>query len=255
MKKKYRKTDDENYRSILSETGDIGEEIRPLEEKKKPAISAKQIHAAMAIAEAERIVPPRIREPKKDAKTDTFTRLKIGGERVYRLLLRAITEPDGRANVIYLLLMTSGLCGVACDEAAKATGKNITDYLISNRLSVCNLAAGTYHRLNPTLPVPKTAPIAAHVQGHIHDNPYKIGDVDVLAYAYRYDQLWAYFHPILDKCCQSPESYPILYALALQRAIEKAQEVANPEATIRFAFENTLFSAMRRDMARKNTPE
>ncbi len=246
MRKKYRKQDTGRYRAILSGTDDIKEEILPDPEvPKEPAIRAKEIYAAMNRAQQTPIAKPSPKPaptPTKQ-KLDTFAKLKIGANEVYRILVHAITEPTGKMNGIYLLLMLSGLAGVACQKAAGELETDAETYLVKNRLSVCNLAAGTFHKLHPDLVVPKTRPIAYHVLKNRENSAYMIGNIPVRQYAGRYQQLWKYFQPILQKCCTGPAEYPILYGLALQKGMEKTDEAANPEFMIRFVIENAIDAA------------
>jgi hypothetical protein len=48
---------------------------------------------------------------------------------------------------------------------------------------------------------------------------------------------WPRFLPLLGLCCAIPEEWPVLYAIALQQAIDQAQSVIPPDAAVALAIE------------------
>lgn len=193
---------------------------------------------------------------------------KMGAENIWNLFLSAFKEPDGRINAKAVLLWTSGLAGYACQlsawEKARLDGKSpelfsvqtkdgknfymgegINRPLLSGQNSIWNLAAGIYQKSEPSRPLPDIQELMKKSVAVIGNEDYKVwNEIDPYQMLKEYVQFWKLLEDIVTSCCKSPDEWPLLFGLVLQKALQMTVKVMPPEQNcLEMAMENALFTS------------
>lgn len=208
------------------------------------------------------------RQLNKVCEQEPLTGAKMGAENIWNLFLSMFKEPDGRINAKTVLLWTSGLAGYACQlsawEKARLDGKSpelfsvqtkdgknfymgegINRPLLSGQNSIWNLAAGIYQKLEPSRPLPDITELMKKSISVIGNEDYKVwNEIDPYQMLKEYTQFWKLHEDIVTSCCKSPDEWPLLFGLVLQKALQMTVKVTPPKQDcLEMAMENALFTS------------
>lgn len=200
---------------------------------------------------------------------DPLIGAKMGAEEIWHKLLKAFTENDGRLNATILMLWTSGLAGCACQlsawEKAEITGESpeilvftaidgrnfytgdaINAPLITNEYSVWHLAAGMYHELEPTKPLPDIDNLVGETITMLTEENYKMwGQINPHEMLNGYKHVWdnAIKNTITD-FCKDPDEWPILFGYVLQKTIQLVIKIfPSDQSCLEMIMRNALFTS------------
>lgn len=208
------------------------------------------------------------RQLNKVCEQEPLTGAKMGAENIWNLFLSMFKESDGRINAKTVLLWTSGLAGYACQistwEKARLDGKSpelfsvqtkdgknfymgegINRPLLSGQNSIWNLAAGIYQKLEPSRPLPDITELMKKSISVIGNEDYKVwNEIDPYQMLKEYTQFWKLHEDIITSCCKSPDEWPLLFGLVLQKALQMTVKVMPPKQDcLEMAMENALFTS------------
>lgn len=208
------------------------------------------------------------RQLNKVCEQEPLTGAKMGAENIWNLFLSMFKESDGRINAKTVLLWTSGLAGYACQlsawEKARLDGKSpelfsvqtkdgknfymgegINRPLLSGQNSIWNLAAGIYQKLEPSRPLPDITELMKKSISVIGNEDYKVwNEIDPYQMLKEYTQFWKLHEDIITSCCKSPDEWPLLFGLVLQKALQMTVKATPPKQDcLEMAMENALFTS------------
>lgn len=208
------------------------------------------------------------RQLDKVCEQEPLTGAKMGAENIWNLFLSIFKEPDGRINAKTVLLWTSGLAGYVCQlsawEKARLDGKKpelfsvqtkdgknfyigegINRPLLSGQNSIWNLAAGIYQKFEPSRPLPDITELMKKSIAVIGNEDYKVwNEIDPYQMLKEYTQFWKLHEDIVTSCCKSPDEWPLLFGLVLQKALQMTVKVMPPKQDcLEMAMENALFTS------------
>ncbi|MDE7340282.1 MAG: hypothetical protein K2N80_06905 [Lachnospiraceae bacterium] len=199
---------------------------------------------------------------------DPLIGAKTGAEDIWNMLIKAFTEPDGRINAKAVLLWSSGLAGFVCQvsawEKARLDGKSpelfsvqtkdgknfymgesINRPLLSDQNSIWNLAAGICQKLEPSRPLPDIQELVKQSVDMIGNENYKMwNEINPEQMVKEYRDFWKLIKNKVTGYCKSPEEWPLLFGLVLQKALQMTVKVTPPEQNcLEMAMENALFTS------------
>ncbi len=199
---------------------------------------------------------------------DPLIGAKTGAEDIWNMLIKAFTEPDGRINAKAVLLWASGLAGFVCQvsawEKARLNGKSpelfsvqtkdgknfymgdsINNPLLSDQNSIWNLAAGICQKLEPSRPLPNIKELVKQTVDMIGNENYKMwNEINPELMVKEYGDFWKLIKNKVADYCKSPDEWPLLFGLVLQKALQMTVKVTPPEQNcLEMAMENALFTS------------
>lgn len=79
----------------------------------------------------------------------------------------------------------------------------------------------------------------------IGNEDYKVwNEIDPYQMLKEYAQFWKLLEDIVASCCKSPDEWPLLFGLVLQKALQMTVKAAPPEQNcLEMAMENALFTS------------
>lgn len=185
----------------------------------------------------------------------------MGSQEVYGRLVNAVKEPDGKVNVNVLLLHLSALAGMSCQMACRRNieplmdigtkdgrhyfmGDAVNKYLLEGQYSVWSLAAGIFHKIAPDRPVPDIKAMVTACVSDLGKPEHKVwGEVPEEELRVHTKKLWDGLDPTISRFTEKPEELPILYGLAMQKAIETAAAIISVDKATELGMECALLTA------------
>jgi hypothetical protein len=158
--------------------------------------------------------------------------MNAGAEYVLYRIWATLQDRDG-IHVESLLSCIGALAGYACQAAAARAGADPGKYLFESPLSVCSLVGRAVQKLGK--PLPDIAGISGQTVVLISDEhrPRLTATVYV-------KQLWPQVLPIARRFCRKPIELPVLFGIALQRAVEHTTERLSPTLGAGIAMESAV---------------
>ncbi len=158
------------------------------------------------------------------------------------------------------LLFASGLAGYACHQAVKAAngnfvvvgtndnkkfymGDDVNKFLLEGQYSILSACRGFYQQAAPGEDVPDVIPLVQRAASVLGDPAYRIWNVFPPAYVYgEIKNCWdGIYDNMTVKYCESPEEWPVLFAIVLQNMLMICSKVITPADAFRLAMECALF--------------
>ncbi len=150
----------------------------------------------------------------------------------YELLGYFLQRKDDFQDIDDFLITLGGLCGYACQMAAKvekttffavkAAGKNyffgdgLNYYLLQSRNSFIQIIKNKFESMLPGEEFPDFVKMMKNVAGNIGNKDYKINNLfnpeDKFSY---YLEIWNKIFDVIKRNCNKPEGWPILLTLTL----------------------------------------
>ena len=139
-------------------------------------------------------------------------------------------------DIGYLLITLGGLCGYACQMAAKQEKKNailvktgeknyffgegLNYYLLESKNSFKNIIKNKFESIFPEIKFPDVGEMVKNVAKNVGNKNYKIGGVfNPEDKFYYYLEIWNDITDIIKNNCSKPEGWPILISLTLAEFI------------------------------------
>jgi hypothetical protein len=189
-------------------------------------------------------------------KTDPLIKVKLGGNEVFQRMVAGLKAERG-VHIESLLALLGALAGYACQFSVRernikygakspvsgltvATGADGRKYyfgdalnkpLAEDRYSVWSLTAGTVQQLRS--PLPDLAGIFKHAAATVGGAEFGIprlpeghraGDLPINYLT----ALWPKLLPIVQRFCEEPAHVPMVFAIAIQKAILMGKDVIDP---------------------------
>jgi hypothetical protein len=205
---------------------------------------------------------------REQRKTDPLAGAKYGGHEIYLRLLEGMKDERG-IHLESLLSALGSLAGYACQASIRARnvaqgepenagfsvvstedgrrfffGDAMNGALLEGQYSVWSLAAGAAEHAgaqefcNLDDLVQHTATSVGTAVFGIprlpEDHTPGIVPLEFLKV------LWPALLPILEMFCESPEEWPVVYGVAIQKAIEAGKEVLNPALALQIIMESAV---------------
>lgn len=201
-------------------------------------------------------------------KVDPLVGAKLGGKEVFQRLLRTMKDGKG-VHTESLLSALGALAGYACQAGLRADalqrgmsesqvfnvvktasgetyyfGNRLNELLAESKMSVWSLAAGAASH-NGTKDLPDLHAIFAHVSKTVGESSFgtprvpsdhKAGDLPL-------NYLKTLWHPLSElarKFCKAPTEWPVMFAFAIQEAIDASKGVLDPRMALLIVMESAV---------------
>ena len=203
---------------------------------------------------------------KEKKKEDPFIMLKVGGQEITQRVMESLKSKDG-VHVESVLGILGSLAGYACHAAYReefvdsgryqenqvftsVTGKegeqyyfsdNTNKLLAEDKVSVWGIVAGNSVHLSQ-VPLPDIKTLFLQVTKSVGSKDFGIPQVpeehkpteQPLTYV---KKLWHPLLPAVEKFCEGPMERPILFAFAIQHAINLSKDVIPPAEAAKLVME------------------
>ena len=158
------------------------------------------------------------------------------------------------------LLYASGLAGYACHQVVKINkepyelvktvdGKNfymgdsVNKYLLGGRYSILSFCDGFFQSFGNGGICPDPVNIVRNTTSAIGNNDYKIWNEYLPQNVYiEINKCWnGIFNNMIAKYCESPEEWPVLFAIVLQKVMIMASKMVSPAELYRMSLECAVY--------------
>lgn len=226
--------------------------------------------AAKSAEEIQRIAHESLMRVLADKKKeDPLIGLKVGSKEIYNRVAHIFKNERG-VHIETLLTALGALSGFSCQMAVRAElfklghqnensvlmnmttedgriyyfGDPLNKLLAENKVSIWTLAAGAAKQVGCD-PLPDVGDMFGYSiktlgtpEFGIPRVPEKHRSMDTGENIAR--ALWPALKPILDQFCDHPKEWPLIYAMAIQRAIDTGKEVLPPDIALRISMETAI---------------
>ncbi len=205
-------------------------------------------------------------------KQDPLTEIKMGAEKILRILVHLLKNKDNCLNCKDLLFYAGGLAGYAAQKSIwetygtkqntvcwRITAKNgkqyyydngmINQYLFTDPYSIWIIAAKTLEELHPQKKE-LTGDTLAVIAKRIIDNTntfvgndnYRLNEKIELTDSNLSDlhDIWKNIKPIISQHCATPKEWPLLFSMVVRGALQFSDQAAPPEYALRLIMESAI---------------
>lgn len=187
-------------------------------------------------------IPAKVRKSAEGDGVNSQNRMNAGAEYVLYRIWATLQSREG-LHAESLLTCLGALAGYACQAYVRRAGTRAELPLTASPLSVWALVRRSVQKLNK--PLPDIDEISAHVTRTLGTNEFGVPRVadehrpNKLPIVYLM-QLWPQILPIAQRFCRRPAQLPVLFGIALQRAIEHTTDRVNPTLAASIAMESAV---------------
>jgi hypothetical protein len=187
-------------------------------------------------------IPAKVRKCAEGDGVNSQNRMNAGAEYVLYRIWATLQSREG-LHAESLLTCLGALAGYACQAYVRRAGGRAELPLTASPLSVWALVRRSVQKLNE--PLPDIDEISAHVTATMGTNEFGVLRVadehrpNKLPIVYLM-QLWPQILPIAQRFCRRPAQLPVLFGIALQRAIEHTTDRLNPTLAASIAMESAV---------------
>lgn len=186
-------------------------------------------------------------------------RLSKNASAIINMFKSVFQTPNG-LDVRRALLFASGLAGYACHQAVKASGEPfvvaetterkkfymgdaLNQYLLEGKYSVLAFCNGFFDNFAKDEVRPDAIEIVKKAVSDIGNRNYKIWDIFPPDYVYtEIKNCWnGIYNNMTAAYCESPQEWPVLFAIVLQNIMVIASQVVPKAALYSLALECAIF--------------